>query len=313
MVLALALPYTYGGCSGGGGGSNGNDGTIYSGLTNPADISESNAEDISGGALGAGLIGDGMMGLSLDQAPYEHYVRKFRSLKIPLILSDSLAVLDFDNSATGGLQSAVETVSETIYGNCGGTMSYSVSADSEAGTFNGNFVFSNYCNDGTTINGRAGFDGRMNVDTGEFFEASFSFNNLSGGDLTLDGDIEIDFTASPNMLTFNAYGQDPGSGKVYWIRDYSISIGENTGYVEVEMAGMFYHPDYGYVTLSTTDPFVLHDGDEWPASGALLVTGANSSKARLTAIDNVYCTVEVDTDGDGSYEWNSGVVAWDDI
>ena len=67
------------------------------------------------------------------------------------------------------------------------------------------------------------------------------------------------------------------------------------------------------MTLATIDPFVLHDGDEWPAFGILIATGANSSKARLTAIDNVYGTAEADTDGDGSYKWNSGAVAWDDI
>ena len=314
MILALALPYTYGGCSGGGGGSSdGGGGTTYSGLTNPAEINESNAEDLSGGAVGAGLIGDGMMGLSLDQVQSENHVRKFRSVKIPLILSDSLDLLDLNTPTAAGYQAAVENVSETINGSCGGTMSYSVSADSENGTFNGNFIFSDYCNDGTVISGRASFSGRMNVDTGEFLEAYFSFDNLSGGDLTLDGDIEVDFTTTPNVLTFNAYGQDPSSGKVYWIRDYSVSIGENTGHVEVEMAGMFYHPDHGYVTLSTEEAFVLHNGDEWPTSGALVVTGANSTKAKVTAIDNVYCTVEADIDGDGSYEWDSGTVAWDDI
>ena len=57
------------------------------------------------------------------------YVTKFRSVKVPVILSDSLHFLDFSGSSTGGVQAAVETVSETIHGNCGGSMSYSVSAD----------------------------------------------------------------------------------------------------------------------------------------------------------------------------------------
>ena len=47
MIIAFALPFTYGGCSdGGGGSSDGSGGTSYSGLTNPAEINESNAEDI---------------------------------------------------------------------------------------------------------------------------------------------------------------------------------------------------------------------------------------------------------------------------
>jgi hypothetical protein len=316
MILALTLPYAYGGCSGGGGGGDGSDasaGITYTGVTNPAEISASNAEDISGGAFGAGLIGDGMMGLSVDQGPNDNTVRKFRTVKVPLILRNSLDLIDFTSSPAGGVQAAVETAGDTIDGNCGGTMSYSVSADDVEGTFSGSFTFTNYCNDGTTINGGASFDGRMNVDSGGFLEAHLSFDNLSGGDLTLDGDLEMDFTVSPKMITFNAYGHDPSSGKVYWIRDYSIAIDENTGFAEVEIAGMFYHPDYGYVTISTTEPIVLHDGDEWPTSGALVVTGAYSSKARITAIDNVNCTVEADIDGDDSYEWDSGTMIWDDI
>jgi hypothetical protein len=46
-------------------------------------------------------------------------------------------------------------------------------------------------------------------------------------------------------------------------------------------------PDFGYVTLSTPEAFVLHDGDEWPESGTLTVTGANDSNAKLTANDHL--------------------------
>lgn len=312
IIAALSLPYTYGGCAGGGGGDE-SDGIIYSGLTNPAEINETNAEDITAGAFSAGLVGDFMMGLSLDQGSNDNLIKEFRTVKIPLILSDSLYLIDFTSSSVGDLQAAVQTEKEIIDGNCGGSMSYSVSVDDAKGTFNGSFTFSSYCNDGTTINGTARFNGRINMATGEFIEAHLSFKNLSAGGLTLDGDVEIDFTLSPNLITFNAYGQDPSSGKIYWIRDYSVSIDENTGFVEIEMVGRFYHPDYGYVTLSTTVPFVLHDGDEWPTSGSLIASGANNSKARITAIDNINCIIEADIDGDDSYEWDSGTMAWDDI
>jgi len=313
IITALTLPYTYGGCSGGGDGGDESVGVIYSGLTNPAQINETNAEDITAGAFSAGLVGDGMLGLSLDQGSDDNFIKKFRTVKVPFILTDSLYLIDFTTSSAGDLQAAVQTETETLNGNCGGSMSYSVSVDDAKGTFNGNFTFSGYSNDGTTINGRARFNGRFNMDTGEFIEAHLSFDNLSGGGLTLDGDIEIDFTLSPNLITLNAYGQDPSSGKVYWIKDYSVSIDEDTGFVEIEMAGRFYHPDYGYVTLSTAVPFILHDGDEWPISGTIVVTGANNSKAKIIAIDNINCIVEADIDGDDSYEWDSGTMVWDEI
>jgi hypothetical protein len=313
VIVALTLPYTYGGCAGGGGGSNGSDGIVYSGITDQAEISESNAQDITAGAFGAGLVGDGLMALSLDEGSNDNFIGEFRTAKVPLILSDSLYLIDFTTISASGFQTAVQTVKDTITGSCGGSMSYSVSLDDVKGTFNGSFTFSEYCNDGATINGRARFNGRINMNTSEFSEAHFSFGNLSVGGLTLDGNIDIDFTQVPNMITMNAYGQDPSSGKIYWVKDYEVTIAENTGFVEVEMSGRFYHPDYGYVTLSTTAPFTLYDGDEWPTEGTLVVTGANGSKAELIAIDNEYCSVEADIDGDGSYEQDLGTMAWDDI
>ena len=312
IIIGLAFAFT--GCTGGGGNSGGGVSALtYSGVTTPAQVDESNAEEIIGGAFATGLIGDGMVGLSVDQQIESYHIRDFRSVKVPIILSDSLNLVDFTSPSSGGIQAATQTQSDIIAGSCGGTMSYSASVDEQQGTFSGSFTFSDYCNDGTVLNGAARFDGQMDVNSGEFIEATFSFDNLSGGDLSLDGEIQIDFAATPNVITFNAYGQDPVSGAVFWIKNYSITIDEFAGYVEIEMVGTFYHPDFGYVTLATPEPVVLHDGDEWPESGTITVTGANNSKAKLTTIDNLTCTVEADRDGDGTYEWNSGVLNWEDL
>lgn len=327
LTIAAALLYGIAGCSGGGGGGgdDGGDGLTYSGLTTPAELSEQNAEDISGGAFGAGLIGDGMTGFSsLDRNSDEQWVGNFRTVKVPQILKNSIHLIDYATPAAGAAQAALDTtMEETIEGNCGGSMSYSVRADDVDSTFSGSFTFSAYCNDGTEINGSASFEVRMNPETEEFIEAYLSFETLSGGGLTLDGEIEIDFTASPDEVIFNAYGQDPGSGKVYWIENYRITIDEvdenqdeNVDFVQIEISGKFYHPDHGYVTLSTTEPFVLHTDNEWPASGALVVTGANNSRAELVANNEnteYYCTVKLHLEGDEEPEWNSGPVSWDEL
>ena len=315
-IIAFTFAIAVVGCGGGGGGSSSGGaagGLTYSGVTTPAQVDESNAEEIAGGAFATGLIGDGMVGLSVDQPTESFHIRNFRSVNIPVILSDSLNRVDFDDAASVGIQAATQSASDDIAGNCGGTMSYSISYDDQQGTFSGSFTFSDYCNDGTTMNGAASFDGLIDVNSQEFIEATFTFDNLSGGELSLDGEIYIDFSATSNVITFNAYGQDPTTGAVFWIKDYSITIDEFAGYVEIEMVGTFYHPDFGYVTLTTPETLVLHDGDEWPESGTLIVTGANNSKARLTAIDRLTCTVEVDHDGDNIYEWDSGVIGWEEL
>jgi hypothetical protein len=53
----------------------------------------------------------------------------------------------------------------------------------------------------------------------------------------------------------------------------------------------------GVVRYSTPVTFA-GQGAEYPSSGALLVEGENSS-ARLTAVDNVNVTIEIDSNGDG--------------
>jgi hypothetical protein len=313
MLLAFTLPYTYGGCSGGGGSGGGDNSSLtYTGETTAAAIDDENAEDISGGALGAGLVSDGMLGINAVKASDAQRTGNFRSVNIPLILNDSLESINLPSPSPYSSQ-ATYSESDTITGNCGGSMSYDITVDDLAGSFEGSFTFSDYCDDETTLDGGASFSGEMDVVSGEFIEATFTFDNLSGGDLTLDGEIIIDFTASPNVITFNGYTQDPVTDKVFRIENYIITIDDNAGFVEVEMAGTFYYPDYGYVTLSTPDALIIHDGDEWPTSGALLVTGNNNSKARITAIDNLTCAVEADVDGDDAYEWDSGIVNWEDL
>jgi hypothetical protein len=60
------------------------------------------------------------------------------------------------------------------------------------------------------------------------------------------------------------------------------------------------------------EPFIIYDGDDWPSSGALNIEGINSTIAILTTIDILRCRVEADTDGDGNYDCDSGILNWTD-
>ena len=98
ITIAFTLLLAFAGCSGSGGSgdSGGEDsGPTYSGVTTPVQVDESNADDISGGAFAAGLIGDGMMGLSVYRQIESYHIRNFHSVKVPVILSDSLNLIDF--------------------------------------------------------------------------------------------------------------------------------------------------------------------------------------------------------------------------
>jgi hypothetical protein len=64
----------------------------------------------------------------------------------------------------------------------------------------------------------------------------------------------------------------------------------------------------GTVTLTTTVPIVQRDADLYPTSGQIVATGAVGS-LRTTALNTTNVQIELDANGDGSYE-ASKVVLW---
>ena len=58
----------------------------------------------------------------------------------------------------------------------------------------------------------------------------------------------------------------------------------------------------GVVTVATVTPFVRYSIDPYPRAGQLTATGANGSRVRVTAVSVTTVRVELDANGDGSYE-----------
>jgi len=92
-----------------------------------------------------------------------------------------------------------------------------------------------------------------------------------------------------------------------------MNITEFAGYIEIEIFGRFYHPDHGFVNLTTTEPFIVHNEDDWPTSGLLVIQGDKNTKAELSARDQLTCFLAVDTDGDGAIDWESGILNWKEM
>lgn len=59
----------------------------------------------------------------------------------------------------------------------------------------------------------------------------------------------------------------------------------------------------------TITPMVRTGTNAYPSSGVVTATGANNSRLRITAISATQATLEVDADGDGTYE-SSSTVNW---
>jgi len=322
IILAMSLPFTYGGCvlvfttgdiereKDPEGGDTSPD---FAGKTSQAYINSTNAKGLSGGAFAGGITRFEAASAGFSQDSMTTQIGAFRPLRLPLVLQDSLQKIETASTVSGPFKPAGETKSGTLQGDCGGRLSYSIDFIYESRVFNGRFSFENYCDHGITLAGETDIDGTYRRDTGDFTTAHFSFVDLADGTITLDGEISIDFLHPPITATFTAHSKNIESGQVYWLKDYSMNITEFAGYIEIEIFGTFYHPDYGFVNLTTAEPFIVHHEDDWPTSGLFVIQGEKNTKAELSALDQLTCSIAADTDGDGVFDWDSGTLNWKDM
>ena len=69
-----------------------------------------------------------------------------------------------------------------------------------------------------------------------------------------------------------------------------------------DMGSLARHLDAKSVRIETPTPFVRNNSQFYPSSGSALITGAAGAKVRVTAINATTVTIDLDADGNGSYE-----------
>ena len=320
VILALSIPYTYGGCvlvfsTGDIEEDDTNDtitSTAYTGNTSPATITSANARDLTVGGLVADISYGNASKEGLGQGSAMAPAGTFRLLRFPQVLQGSLEKIGKTPSPGASLNPAVGTRRGTLTGSCGGRLSYQFDFLERSGSFNGSFSFHNYCDRGVTISGETDINGTYRPDTGDFTSANFSFTDLRDDRISLDGELSIDILDPWTTASLSAYSRAIESGQVLWLEDYAMNITEFAGFIEIEVFGTFYHPDQGSVELFTTIPFIVHNEDQWPTSGQLLIRGTANTQAELNFLDQSSGYVEADTDGDGGFDWESGRFNWAD-
>ena len=318
--IALGL-ITFIGCGGGGDDTGSVSSITYTGLTTPADITDANAQTLSAGALTGGQAGSTFGSIGAIETGTDENPISFRTLKVTQALEDALLQIDLSSVSGGSFTGATQSESGSIDGTCGGSASYTMQYDDLNGDFSGTFSFSSYCNGGVTLSGGASFSGSLDLsdpNNPTFESFKITFTHLSDGSSTLDGTINLDVSSSPTIVTFDALLEDNVTGKVYWIKDYDMSITEGSdglgNYVDLEiLSGSYYDPDYGSITVETTTPIRTYASDEWPSDGVIVVTGNSNHKVRLSAIDETQCRIDADLDGDGSYDWGPVDKYWTDL
>ncbi|MDH3237107.1 MAG: hypothetical protein OEM47_01045 [Deltaproteobacteria bacterium] len=316
-LLAVLFLSTCGG--GGGGGSS----LQYTGLTTPAAIDNTNAEEIALAAWFGGEMSDisflptlGTGGAAIGGSYPLRVIPLIQTLRK---LTDSIGG---QNPATSSEQAAPKTVYRDNWREDGvlGYVDISASWDDQTGRLSGSFSFHGYDDgSGVVLSGGIGFSGTTSIyynpgpNPGDILDLTISFPSFTSTDgintVKMAGSMAFQFNVpagGPIVATLNLVTLDEGTGKTVRIDDYTVIITEDLlgSYSDVTISGRIYLHDYGYVDIVTLTPFRVYGTDLYPSSGILTVTGSGGRKARLTALDNTTYGVEVDADANGTYEWS---------
>jgi hypothetical protein len=321
MIFALALLTSCGGSSGSGGSSSG---LSYSGSTAPAEISEQNAAQLSADVMTVGSNSSALNTIgTMENRSGENGSEPFILPAMTTALKDAVNQMDLSLPASQDLSAAVQTRSDTFYGDCSagdnGSATYSIQVNNQTRAFSGTLKFSDFCVDRTVIDGTTTFSGTVDAQSEGLQSFTLAFDNLtvSSGDFafTFNGTFEMNLASSEAGATMNLLVKNNQTGDIYQVKDYSMSVTDYGSYKSIEISGTFYDPDNGYVTVETTDadPLLYKDSATYPYAGQIVLTGSGGSTAQLTAIDDNTCQLKVDADGDGNYEFDSGEISWDEL
>jgi hypothetical protein len=140
-------------------------------------------------------------------------------------------------------------------------------------------------------------------------EGGDSFTVVGGFDFTLSDDGAGGITIVMSGTNFSLSGMEDGAPINESLTNfrYALTFDENTGDYTVDFSGTISTGDIGgAVTFDTTTPFEGTTTTEFvienPTAGVLEVTGAGGSKAILTVTGLNTVRIQIDEDGDGTFE-----------
>jgi hypothetical protein len=311
-IAAVVMGLSLAACGGSGGGQSS---VTYSGVTTQAEVTSGNAVTLATTAYQGGNSGGALALVGVVAEPAGPRGGAARAVTLSRVLKNAVTAARF--SPAGSPQATVGatvSVSDSLPdGNCGGSASFSGSADEVTGEFHATFNFSGWCNDGVTVSGRVTASGAFDVNAEELLDLEFSFAVLtvSDGIDTFRGSGTISATFGTSEILTIDMNFESGDGTVYRASDLALAVSPTTGGESVTVIGRVYHPVHGYVEVTTPQALVVLTGDTFPSSGELVVTGSGGSKARLTPLSATQFQIEVDADGDDSYETTLGPLTWE--
>jgi hypothetical protein len=285
---SVALAATLVACGGGGGsGSEGGSAASasfsYTGPTAAAAVSGTNATALAGAAMKSTVAGAGVTdtlgAVQISELALARDANHTTSRVVERIVTQKLT-----GAGGGSLLTGIGTANEVIAGPCGGSATVTIGSAS-ATSISGTVTFNNFCEpDVVFVSGTVAFTADV---------------TLVGNPATAIMINALSITTSDSDK-LSVYVRDAGT--VFWVQGLSITIAALPTYHDVTVAGVFYHPSYGSVTVSTPTTLRIFVTDRYPASGSLLLTDAQSRRALITALDATTYQLQIDADANGSYE-----------
>lgn len=259
-ILCFGLIFTLVSACGGSGDSSGGGGTSgpsYSGSTTQAAIDENNAQALALAVNDGASSGDNQ---------------------------EQLGVL-FENVFTN-LQSQKSGISASAVtsGNCGGSATYPDNVSQQQSPITGTVSFYNYCLDGgesglLVVSGYISF--MAVVENDELVSMAISLDDVvlsfNGDTVTINASVAFSQQGTVFEITTDFEGSQ---GQTLRVENLSIS-GDTLNGITIS-SGRIYHPDNGYVDISTTETLQF-DGctNGHPHTGTLLLEGSGGSTAEV--------------------------------
>jgi hypothetical protein len=292
VVLALGLmtAVVVAGC-GGGDSASSLAMVEYTGLTTPAVLTVSNAEEITLDAYEGGSASGGIGGISIGAVSSQENVVP-AVLKLNDLLEDVVDPTDMTENIFAGLTDSVAMTG------CSGRSQITGTINETSGAFTMSIAFYSYDADcsGETISGTVSASGTMDLNTYEttgFFETigtvTMNFYTLTFADAT----DSISFGGSWTVTSVNADTEqidfwyvvrDNNSGVSFKFgdpADKAYLLITNSGSTDdILMDGVFYNPDEGWVNFSVD--LTIEDFTGLPTSGTVTILDEVGSSAVLT-------------------------------
>lgn len=177
--------------------------------------------------------------------------------------------------------------------------------------------------DGITLNGRIAI-GDLVVESEVVYTGKVTFDDFTAseaGDVVgADGALTLSANETPGQpAVYQISGESltaTSNGDRHRLQDFSgrTTVDESAGQVTFNLSGRISDSSNDVVVDATTlADFVARMPDDHPSQGRMQMTGDQNSRALLSALSATRVRIQVDANGDGTYETTLPDLTWNEL